>query len=194
MFAAGAQGWWWALLVPVFGVVVAVGTTRYRRRKEARGGYLDDPLADPEHYRNAPVPRTIEQAAWIRWTIAVCGVLIVVLGVFTLTADHALLVLAAIMVLVGGVIAVRGGRVGIVLDQDRLRVRGLTHSTTIPRASITSVDRLPSIDWTGRDGVPRETLVWALTGGADTDHDPNAIVRARARANLHAWLESGGAH
>jgi hypothetical protein len=193
MFAAGAQGWWWAILVPVLGVVVALGTTRYRRNKEARGGYPHDPLTDPDHYRDAPVPRLITQPAWVRWLLGVSGVLFVAMGAVTVAFQPTLWFLAGVMVVLGVLITVRMPRLGIVVDADRLVVRGVTHSVTIPRASITGIDRLPSIDWTGHDGISRDTLVWALTGSADTAHDPNAIMRARAHANLSAWLSGTSA-
>lgn len=188
MFAAGAQGWWWAILIPVAAVVVALLTTRYRRRKEARGGYPEDPRADPAHYRDAPVPRVVAPPAWSRAVIAGCGILLVVLAVVTVVADPPVWVVGAVMALVGVVLAVRGGRLGIVLESDRMRVRNTLRTVTIPRASITGIDRLPSIDWTGPDGVSRETLVWALAGGADTAHDPVALLRARAHADIAAWM------
>lgn len=97
-------------------------------------------------------------------------------------------IVAAVMLAIAALIAYRGLRARIELQQDELVIRDWILTTRLPRTQVMSVDRFPWIDWRGSDGRPREILVnvflrraAGLTAASEED-------RATAQARLQTWL------
>jgi len=101
-----------------------------------------------------------------------------------------LTILGAPFALYGLIIAPLTLRLGVVLHTDRAVVRGYLSTETVPRAAVTAVTDYPSIEWTGPDGQPRETLVNALnvyrSGRASPSERMLAAIQAKVDV-LRAW-------
>lgn len=74
--------------------------------------------------------------------------------------------LAASLVFLGVVSAVRGYRMGITVKADTVTVRGLTRSRTISRSSFIGITGFPALRWQSESGRTRWTPITAfpLTG------------------------------
>lgn len=100
---------------------------------------------------------------------------------------------AALLVAAALVLA-RGVRARIELWGDELVVRDYLFSTRIPRDRVLTVDRFPSIDWRGADGIPRETLVNAFNPQQLELFGPTDAELDRIRAVLQRWLMRAELH
>lgn len=74
---------------------------------------------------------------------------------------------------IGGVlvyVGVRGALMRVACESDRIRVRGLLYSRSIPIQQITSVTPFPALTWRSRSGRSRWTPMSALiTGPSNPD-------------------------
>ena len=61
--------------------------------------------------------------------------------------------LAAVLLSLGGVVAIRSWRIGVECRDGGVRVRGLLSTRLVPRASIEKVTKFPALRW--RDSVGR---------------------------------------
>lgn len=124
----------------------------------------------------------------IRLIVQVAAAVAVAVAVTLVLAQRDAWPVSAVLVVVAGLVALRWARTGVDLSEDELVVRGFAFSTRIRRDQIVAVDRFPSIDWRGADGVTRETLVNAFVGSRFSPNPSEAEI-ADARAELQAWLD-----
>ncbi|MEV4426589.1 hypothetical protein ACIGN6_34780 [Streptomyces sp. NPDC053792] len=96
---------------------------------------------------------------------------------------------AVAVVVVCGILAVRGFRAGVRCEPDRVVVRGYVRTRVIPRAVVTGVTALPAVRWTSPGGRPRWTPVTAF---ATVSGEPGG-ARSRKRSNaaaLRRWAST----
>ncbi|WP_413602162.1 hypothetical protein [Curtobacterium sp. Curtsp57] len=139
-------------------------------------------MTDPQSSRTIPMPRRI------RLILQVAAAIAVAFAVALVLAQRDAWPVSAVLVVAAGLVALRWARTGVDLSEDELVVRGFAFSTRIRRDQIVAVDRFPSIDWRGADGVTRETLVNAFIGTRYSPNPSEAEI-ADARAELQAWLD-----
>ena len=96
-------------------------------------------------------------------------------------------VLAAALVGLGALVAVRSMRIGIECRNGAVRVRGLLRSRTVPRASIEDITRFPALRWRDRDGRRRWTPIVFLM---DSSRGLDSFRRHNARelTRLRRWV------
>jgi|GEM_PF-5765783 len=101
---------------------------------------------------------------------------------------------SAALLVAAALVLARGVRARVELWRDELVVRDYLFSTRIPRDRVLTVDRFPSIDWRGADGIPREALVNAFNPQQLELFGPTDAELDRIRAVLQRWLTGVDAH
>ncbi|WP_431247155.1 hypothetical protein [Leifsonia xyli] len=103
------------------------------------------------------------------------------------------MLLALLIIGFGASISIRAWIAGVAMAKDRVRVRGVLYSRTIPRTQIVSVDqdvRSPHIAWRSRRGVLLLTPLVVLSIGEsilpNSAHPRSRIFLAR----LGSWARS----
>jgi hypothetical protein len=187
--------------VPIFvgGIAVLIAFTVLQRRYVVReGGGLPPDRSAPTRpcvevgNMSAPAyPKVIVPPLWVRILLVVlCGVVVVAAGLVMAAVPGSWAGWAPI-VLLALIMSVRLPRAGIVLlDADRLKVRGVFKSLTIPRQAVVKVD-MPFIEWTDSKGTWHQTMVFAFSGSGGPDEDvPNSRLRRLVNAEVGSWVSA----
>lgn len=138
--------------------------------------------------RDVPVPLAT------RVTLGAGAAALTVFAAVVLVRDARDWPFALLLLGAAALVATRGFPAGIYLGDDELILRDYLLTTRIKRAQVVSVERFPAVDWRNKDGVPRETLMWAFVRRAATITAPTDDDRAEARAVLEQWLQHGRNH
>lgn len=101
---------------------------------------------------------------------------------------------SAALLVAAALVLARGVRARVELWGNELVVRDYLFATRIPRDRVLTVDRFPSIDWRGADGIPRETLVNAFNPQQLELFGPTDAELDRIREVLQRWLTGVDAH
>jgi len=98
---------------------------------------------------------------------------------------------AAAVLALGAALVVRGYRLGVRCEADRLVVRGLLWTRVIPRHRIRTVTDFPAVRWETAAGRGRWTPVTAFMSGSG---EPASLTEAKARcvARLRRWARRSG--
>ena len=100
---------------------------------------------------------------------------------------------AALVLVLGSALCVRGYRMGVRCEADRLVVRGLLWTRVIPRRRIRAVTDFPAVRWETAAGRGRWTPVTAFMSGSG-EFASLTEAKARCVARLRRWArdsESG---
>ncbi|MEV5974815.1 hypothetical protein [Streptomyces sp. NPDC051921] len=90
------------------------------------------------------------------------------------------------------VVAVRGWRVGVRCERDRLVVRGFLWTRRVDRARIGAVTGFPAVRWTSRRGGRRWTPVLALLDSAGEETAGSYARKRENLARLRRWAARRG--
>jgi hypothetical protein len=141
------------------------------------------------------VPDVVGQPLWARRLISLGGgasALALLWAAFQ--APSSGYTVAMLLLDAGWVAAVvRIARLGVVLRDDSLTIRGLLASRTIPRAAISNVrrDGPVSIEWRDEAGVPRESVLYAFSSNPTPRGDSPAERFARASLDrIERWVDA----
>jgi hypothetical protein len=154
-------------------------------------------LSNPDGLENFPDhgPNVFRPGALWRSVNSAAGLLIVALGVTLPLAPAALsgwVVIGSILiVLVGGIVAVRAQFASVAFTSDRVRVRGVLYSRTIPRKQILAVDTglsMPTISWKTSRGMFMMTPLTVLSIGSRSVLPESAFPRTQKFVSrLRSW-------
>ncbi|MDX2678065.1 hypothetical protein [Streptomyces soliscabiei] len=98
---------------------------------------------------------------------------------------------AAVVLALGGTLTVRGYRIGVSCEADRLVVRGPLWTRAIPRQRIRAVTDFPAVRWETAAGRGRWTPVTAFVSGAD-ELASLSDAKAQCVARLRRWARRSG--
>jgi hypothetical protein len=98
---------------------------------------------------------------------------------------------AAVVLALSATLTVRGYRIGVRCEADRLVVRGLLWTRAIPRQRIRAVTDFPAVRWNTAAGRGRWTPVTAFMSGAG---ELASLRHAKAQcvARLRRWARRSG--
>lgn len=133
--------------------------------------------------------RRITAPPLTRATLGLGAIALTVFAVVVLVRQFNDWPFAAVLLAAAVLIAFRGLGAGVTLGEKELVIRDYLFTTRIRREQVTSVDRFPSIDWRGTDGVPRVTVFNVFLRHAATITAPTDDDRAAARSTIQAWLD-----
>jgi hypothetical protein len=183
----------------VGGIAVLVTFTVLQRRYiKHEGGALQldgsaptRPHVEVSNLSTPAYPRVIVPPLWVRILMVVlCAAVIVAAGLVVAVRPESWAGWAPIVVL-ALVLSVRLPRAGIVLlDANRLKVRGVFRSLTVPRRAVVKVD-MPFIEWTDSKDTWHQTMVFAFSGSGGPDEDvPNSRLRRLVNAEVRSWVSA----
>jgi hypothetical protein len=98
---------------------------------------------------------------------------------------------AAVVLALSATLTVRGCRIGVRCEADRLVVRGLLWTRAIPRQQIRAVTDFPAVRWETAAGRGRWTPVTAFMSGAD-EFASLSEAKAQCVARLRRWARRSG--
>lgn len=98
---------------------------------------------------------------------------------------------AGAVLALGAILAVRGYRLGVRCEADRLVVRGLLRTRVIPRRRIRAVTGFPAVRWVTGAGRVRWTPVTAFMSGGGELASVRA-AKAQCLARLRRWARVSG--
>jgi hypothetical protein len=109
-------------------------------------------------------------------------------GVFLITLNRTLWWAAGgVLTVVGTWGAFRALSVAVVLDADRLIVRGFFRTRTVPRSSTASASRFPTLDLKTSDGGGVEIALSPFVGG--DSEGPGMRRKLDAKQAVERWLD-----
>ncbi|MEH0573830.1 hypothetical protein QBA54_04895 [Streptomyces sp. B21-108] len=98
---------------------------------------------------------------------------------------------AAVVLALSATLTVRGYRIGVRCEADRLVVRGPLWTRAIPRQRIRAVTDFPAVRWETAAGRGRWTPVTAFMSGSDEFASPSE-AKAPCVARLRRWARRSG--
>jgi hypothetical protein len=132
-------------------------------------------------------PRLVRVAYAAPWVVPMAGAIVYGAG----SRDALSWCAVAVVLALGAALIVRGYRIGVRCEADRLVVRGLLWTRVIPRHRIRAVTDFPAVRWRTVAGRGRWTPVTAFMSGAG---EPASLTEAKARcvARLRRWARRSG--
>ncbi|MFF4253710.1 hypothetical protein ACFY1L_21135 [Streptomyces sp. NPDC001663] len=134
------------------------------------------------------LPPTVARVACAApWAVPAAGAVAYGAG----SADALSRCAAAIVVALSAMLAVRGYRIGVRCEADRLVVRGLLWTRVIPRQRIRAVTDFPAVRWRTATGRSRWTPVTAFMSGGG-EFASLGEAKAQCVARLRRWARGSG--